>query len=148
MLVVDDDPSIRQLLSVLLTTEGHEVSQAEDGQAAIEAFDQDDSIDLLVLDVMMPRADGYQVLEHVREGERNPDVAIVMLTAKSTKEDEAKAQRLGSDGYVTKPFDPDMLLSLIDVTLMYSADQRRASRQQRSKEVLPEIGEEWGNSLA
>ncbi len=147
MLVVDDDPSIRQLLSVLLTTEGHEVSQAEDGQAAIEAFDQDDSIDLLVLDVMMPRADGYQVLEHVREGERNPDVAIVMLTAKSTKEDEAKAQRLGSDGYVTKPFDPDMLLSLIDVTLMYSPGARAEARRERKGAYLPEIGDTPGDLI-
>ncbi len=148
LLVVDDDSSIRQLLSVLLSTEGHDVVTAEDGVDALEVFAREPSIDLVILDVMMPRLDGYGVLERLRGGDEPSDVAVIMLTAKGTKEDELKAQRAGSDGYVTKPFDPDMLIGLIDVTLMFTPEQRRQSRVDRQKSMLPEIGDEWGNSLA
>ncbi len=133
---------------MLLSTEGHEVSVAEDGQHGVEVFNADPSLELVILDVMMPRLDGYGTLEAVRAADVNPDVAVIMLTAKGTKEDELKAQRAGSDGYVTKPFDPDMLLGLIDVTLMFTPEQRRRSRLDRQQEILPEIGDEWGNSLA
>ncbi len=146
ILIVDDDPSIRQLVGVIMTTEGYDVIEAEDGVEATEAFDADPEIDAIILDVMMPRLDGYGVLEHVRASSTNPDVAVVMLTAKGTQEDQAKAEAAGCDGYVTKPFDPDLLLRLIEVTLMYSPADRAATRQERDHEFLPEIGNDSSSS--
>ncbi len=145
---MDDDPSIRKLLNVLLTTEGHRVTEAQDGIIACDTFDADPTFDCVVLDVMMPRLDGYGVLRRLRQHRKNPEVAIIMLTAKGSKQDEAKAMVAGCDGYVTKPFDPDVLIGLIDVTLMFSPADRAASRSERREQWLPEIGEEWGNSGA
>lgn len=133
---------------MLLTTEGHKVVEASDGVVACEKFDEDPSIDCLILDVMMPRLDGYGVLRRLRDHRKNPDVAIIMLTAKGSKQDEARAMVAGSDAYVTKPFDPDTLIGLIDVTLMFTPAQRAVSRAERKQEWLPEIGDEWGNSSA
>lgn len=147
-MVVDDDASIRKLLHVLLTTEGHDVIEAVDGQDACEQFEKKPDVDCIVLDVMMPRLDGYGALRRLRQHRGNGNVAIVMLTAKGGKESEARAMAAGSDAYLTKPFDPDVLIGLIDVTLMFTPADRAAARRERAHEWLPEIGDEWGNSKA
>jgi DNA-binding response OmpR family regulator len=140
ILVVDDDPSIRMLLNVVLSEEGHEVIEASDGVEGCEAFDLAGDVDCLVLDVMMPRLDGYGVLEALRQHPTNPDVAIIMLTAKGGELEEAKGWLAGCDGYVTKPFDPEVLAGLIDVTLMYSSKDRAASRVKNRAEWLSTDG--------
>lgn len=142
IMIVDDDPSIRTLLRVLLEAEGHETLEAEDGLAACELFEADPSVDGVILDVMMPRLDGFATLKRMRENADNPNVAIIMLTARSGKADEAAAMVAGSDAYVTKPFEPDVLMGLIDVTLMFSPEDRAIARRDAEHQWLPELTEQ------
>ena len=109
VLVCDDDEGIRLLLISLLEAEGFTVSCAEDGPSCIAAVEQDPP-DVLVLDVMMPGMDGYQVMETLRaeHGDNVPNV--VMLTAMATDEDVWRGWRAGVHYYMTKPFEPDELI--------------------------------------
>lgn len=105
-LVVDDDPSIRFLLRTVLELEGWEVVEAADGEEGL-ARAADSAPDGVVLDVMMPGKDGFTVLAELRATEAGRDLAVVMLTAKTTAADLLRGTRLGADQYVTKPCDPD-----------------------------------------
>jgi DNA-binding response OmpR family regulator len=109
VLVVDDDPDIVTLVKDLLTKEGFLAFDAPDGLEGILAGTIGDPYDLIILDVMMPLADGIGVLNAVKAV--RPGVPIMMLTAKASSEDIADGFRWGCDAYVTKPFDPDYLVS-------------------------------------
>ncbi len=104
-LVVDDDEPIRHLLRTVLELEGWEVLEAEDGGQAL-ALAKAELPDGIVLDVMMPVRDGFEVLAELRQTEHGRQMAVVMLTAKSGRADILRGTRLGADHYVTKPFDP------------------------------------------
>lgn len=105
-LVVDDDAPIRHLLRVALELEGWSVLEAEDGRRALElaATERPDAV---VLDVMMPVQDGFDVLSELRQTEHGREMAVVMLTAKTGPSDILRGTRLGADLYLTKPFDPN-----------------------------------------
>jgi DNA-binding response OmpR family regulator len=105
-LVVDDDQPIRKLMRTVLELEGWQVSEAADGDEALAraAADRPHGV---VLDVMMPGRDGFEVLSELRKTEHGRAMAIVMLTAKTAPSDILRGTRLGADLYVTKPFDPD-----------------------------------------
>src|SRR3954447_18781953 len=108
VLVVEDDDVIRDLISVNLELEGFEVVPAVDGVDALEKV-VDAAPDVVTLDVMMPRLDGWMTVERLRE---NPDTAkmkIVLLSARAQETDLKLGERLGVDAYLTKPFDPDEL---------------------------------------
>ncbi|MDT4992568.1 MAG: hypothetical protein QOH97_2460 [Actinoplanes sp.] len=117
ILVVDDDPAIRQLLADLLEMEGYEVSQAVDGLAAVRAV-KASSPDFVVLDVMMPGLDGYEVLSTIRAQKGEP-VPVLMLTAGAEPDSDARAWAHGVDFYLAKPFTPDAVLDLIDSALTH-----------------------------
>ena len=104
-LVVDDDPPIRHMLRTVLELEGWEVLDAEDGAQAL-ALARAERPHGVVLDVMMPGKDGFDVLAELRQTEHGRQMAIVMLTAKSRPSDILRGTRLGADLYLTKPFDP------------------------------------------
>lgn len=104
-LVVDDDPPIRHMLRTVLELEGWEVLEAEDGGQAL-ALARAERPHGIVLDVMMPVKDGFDVLAELRQTEHGRQIAIVMLTAKSGAADILRGTRLGADHYATKPFDP------------------------------------------
>ena len=109
VLVVDDDPHIRELLRHFLEAEGFEVSEAEDGAAAL-AFLRSVKVDLVVLDVMMPGLDGWTVCKEIK---RRRDTPVLMLTAKGESAQKVKGFELGADDYVVKPFDPPELVARV-----------------------------------
>lgn len=113
ILVVDDDPAIRKILSQSLEMEGFVIYQASDGEEALEAIDST-SPDLVILDVMMPKMNGFDVLKSVRSSPTTADLPVVMLTARSSQEDVWEGWREGVDYYMTKPFDIEELLRFVE----------------------------------
>lgn len=113
ILVVDDDPSVRRLLSVQLGLAGHEVNVAEDGATALVEIGRDKP-ELMVLDVMMPFLDGWQVLEKLRAKPAYVDLPVILLSAKSTQSDIDRGYELGASLVMGKPYDGERLLSMID----------------------------------
>lgn len=118
ILVVDDDPGIRQLLTDVLEIEGHDVTVAEDGQAAVQTLDLSRP-DFVVLDVMMPYLDGYAVLRRIRERAGDP-VPVLMLTAAAEPDAAARAWADGVDYYLAKPFAAAEVTHLINGVLRNS----------------------------
>lgn len=113
ILIIEDEIRIRILLRDYLKRDGFNVIEASDGDEGINAF-QNNSIDLILLDIMMPRIDGITVLETIRNVS---DVPIIMLTAKSQEEDKLFGYELGADDYITKPFSPKVLIAKIKALL-------------------------------
>lgn len=113
VLVVEDEARMRQLLSDFLAREGLRILEAENGKKALELFDKT-NIDLLILDLMMPCMDGLSVCTHLRN---KSDVPIIMLTAKSEEDDKLLGYELGADDYVTKPFNPKVLVAKVKALL-------------------------------
>ena len=103
ILIVDDESRMRKLLRDFLEREGYQILEASDGIVAMDMFYADKNIDLIILDVMMPRMDGWLGCKEVREHSKVP---IMMLTARAEEQNELKGFELGVDEYVTKPFSP------------------------------------------
>jgi DNA-binding response OmpR family regulator len=112
ILVVDDDRVIQQLLKVNLELEGYAVEVADDGQEALERFDGFQP-NLVLLDIMMPRLDGWEVCRRLKDGVDSADVPIVLLSARAQDADVQRGTEMGVAAYVTKPFDPIQLLDLV-----------------------------------
>ena len=121
ILVVDDESRMRKLVRDFLTRKGYEVVEAENGEQAIDIFCSDNTIDLIIMDVMMPKMDGWQVCREIRKLSKVP---IVMLTARGDEQDELLGFELGVDEYISKPFSPKILTARVDAILRRSrADQ-------------------------
>ena len=114
ILVVDDESRMRKLVKDFLTKSGYIVLEAENGNDALDLFYKDKEIALLILDVMMPGMDGWEVCREIREVSKVP---IVMLTAKGEEEDELLGYKLGVDEYITKPFSPKILVARVEAVL-------------------------------
>ena len=114
ILVVDDEARMRKLVKDFLTIKGYKVLEAEDGEQAVEIFFRDKDIELIILDVMMPKMDGWQVCKTIRQYSQIP---IVMLTARSEERDELLGFELGVDEYISKPFSPKILVARIEAIL-------------------------------
>ncbi len=114
ILVVDDESRMRKLVRDFLVKKGYLVAEAEDGEKALEMFYSDNSISLIILDVMMPNVDGWQVCREIRKDSKVP---IIMLTAKSEEQDELLGFELGVDEYISKPFSPKILVARVDAIL-------------------------------
>ncbi len=112
ILVVDDDRVIQQLLKVNLELEGYAVDVAEDGEEALQQFDAIQP-NLVLLDIMMPKLDGWEVCRRLKEGVDSADVPIVLLSARAQEADVQRGTEMGVAAYVTKPFDPIQLLDLV-----------------------------------
>lgn len=110
LLVVDDEPAVRRILQTRLTMVGYEVITAADGEEALERFSAEDP-DLVILDVMLPKKDGYQICQTIRE---TSDVPIIMLTALSDVADRITGLQIGADDYLVKPFSPKELEARIN----------------------------------
>ena len=111
ILVVDDESRMRKLVRDFLTRQNYEVLEAADGEEALDIFYKDKEIALLILDVMMPDMNGFQVLQKIRE---KNNVPVLMLTAKSDEEDKVSGLRLGADDYLTKPFGISELMARVN----------------------------------
>ena len=114
ILVVDDESRMRKLVRDFLVREGYNVLEAEDGVEALDIFYEEKDISLLILDVMMPRMDGWQVCREIRESSKVP---IIMLTARSEERDELQGFDLGVDEYISKPFSPKILVARVNAIL-------------------------------
>lgn len=117
ILVADDEPHIRRILTTLLEAAAFAVDPVSDGPAALEHLEADTRYDLVLLDIMMPGASGLEVLERLRALDHRQDVPVVILTAKGQDADRDEAFDLGADDFVTKPFSPKKLLARIDEIL-------------------------------
>ncbi len=117
ILLVDDDMRNVFALSHILSEQGFEVVQADNGITALKRLEEVNSVDLVLMDVMMPEMDGYTATQKIRENEKFKDLPVIILTAKAMKEDKEKAFKAGASDYLTKPVDVDKMLSLIRVWL-------------------------------
>ena len=115
ILIVDDESRMRKLIKDFLTAKGYNILEAEDGEKALEIFEQNkEKINLILLDVMMPKLDGWSVLRQIRQLSKVP---IIMLTARGEEQDELFGFELGVDGYITKPFSPKILVARVEAIL-------------------------------
>lgn len=114
ILVVDDESRMRKLVSDFLTRQDYEVLEAEDGEEAVDLFFRVKNIALIILDVMMPKMDGWQVCREIRRYSRVP---IIMLTARGDERDELQGFELGVDEYISKPFSPKILVARVGAIL-------------------------------
>ena len=128
ILVVDDESRMRKLVRDFLTKSNYEVIEAENGEQAVDIFFSEKDIALIILDVMMPKMDGWQVCREIRKYSKVP---IIMLTAKSDEQDELLGFELGVDEYISKPFSPKILVARVEAIL------RRANA---AEEEITEVG--------
>lgn len=114
VLVVDDEQRMRKLVRDFLVREGYIVLEAADGAEAMDIFYREKDIALVILDVMMPRMDGWQTCREIRETSQVP---VIMLTARSEERDELQGFKLGVDEYISKPFSPKILVARVEAVL-------------------------------
>lgn len=117
ILVVDDESRMRKLVRVFLEREGFEVLEAGDGVEAMDLFYEEKEVALVILDVMMPKMDGWQTLREIRQTSQVP---VIMLTARSEERDELQGFKLGVDEYISKPFSPKILVARVEAVLRRS----------------------------
>lgn len=117
ILVCDDEERIRKIIKDFLTSAGYKVFEAENGEDAIEVFMTQKDINLIILDVMMPKTDGFEALKEIR---KHSYVPVLMLTAKGEESDELKGFETGADEYISKPFRPRVLVARIEALLKRS----------------------------
>ena len=129
ILIVDDEARMRKLIKDFLVSKGYSTLEADDGEEALEIFEENESkINLILLDVMMPKLDGWSVLRQIRQ---TSNVPIIMLTARGEEQDELFGFELGVDEYVSKPFSPKILVARVEAIL---------KRVQGEEKVVKEFG--------
>ena len=115
ILVVDDESRMRKLLRDFLSAKGYQILEAEDGEKAIEVFEENkNKVKLILLDVMMPKLDGWSVLRKIRQ---DSNVPVIMFTARGEEQDELFGFELGVDEYISKPFSPKILVARVEAIL-------------------------------
>ena len=115
VLIIDDESRMRKLIKDFLSQKGYKTLEAEDGEKAIQIFEQGtQKINLILLDVMMPKLDGWSVLRKIRQ---TSNVPVIMLTARAEEQDELFGFELGVDEYITKPFSPKILVARVEAIL-------------------------------
>ena len=112
VLVVDDDEVIRQLIAVNLTLEGFEVATAVDGEDCLDKVTQT-SPDVITLDIMMPRLDGWVTATQLRKNPLTSAIKVVLITARAQEDDRSRGKEIGVDAYLTKPFDPAEMIRVV-----------------------------------
>jgi DNA-binding response OmpR family regulator len=112
ILIVEDEESLLKLESILLTSRGYEVKGVADGYAALEAL-KTTKPDLVLLDIMLPEIDGFEVCRQIKANEATRHIPVIMLTAKKSREDMIKGEQVGADWYITKPFKSAMVIETI-----------------------------------
>ena len=117
VLIVDDEERMRKLISDFLKIKGYETLEAGDGEEAIDVFFAEKDIALIILDVMMPKMDGWDVLKTIRQHSKVP---VIMLTARTEETDELKGFEYGADEYISKPFSPKILVARVEAILRRS----------------------------
>ena len=116
ILVVEDEESLLKLESILLTTRGYKVTGASDGLKALTEIEKEKP-DLVLLDIMMPGIDGFEVCRRIKENPATKSIPVVMLTAKKSSADQVKGAEVGADAYLTKPFKAGRIIEVIEELL-------------------------------
>lgn len=124
--MVDDEARMRKLVRDFLVKKDYEVLEASDGEEALDVFYDNQDINIIILDVMMPKIDGFSVLREIRETSKVP---VIMLTARCEEKDELQGFELGVDEYITKPFSPKILVARVEAIL-------RRTNSNQGNEVL------------
>ncbi len=130
ILVVDDEMRMRKIINDFLSKNGYTVLEAEDGEEALKMFYEINDIDLILLDVMMPKIDGWEVCKEIRKDSKVP---IIMLTARSDESDELLGFKLGVDEYISKPFSPKILVARVEAVL-------RRAKGHSSQDIIESAG--------
>jgi len=112
ILITEDSPTILEILKSVLVEEGYEVIAAADGQQALELA-RTEKPDLIILDLMLPKIDGYKVCRMLKFDEKYKNIPIIMLTARTKESDEKLGKEVGADAYIRKPFEPEMIIDKI-----------------------------------
>lgn len=133
ILIVDDEDRIRKLVRDFLTREGYSVIEASDGEEALNQFDTNPDLKLIILDVMMPKMDGFEVAKRIRKTSKLP---IIMLTAKADEDDELQGFDIGVDEYIAKPFSPKILVARVGAVIRRS----QIEVEQQDSSNVTEIG--------
>ena len=133
ILIVDDESRMRKLIKDFLTAKGYSILEAEDGEIALQVFEQNsEKIDLILLDVMMPKLDGWSVLRQIRQTSQIP---IIMLTARGEEQDELFGFELGVDEYISKPFSPKILVARVEAILKRTNQSQKEIKEYDGIEV-------------
>ena len=112
ILIVEDEESLLKLESILLTSKGYDVRGVGNGQEALDAI-AEEKPDLVLLDIMLPEIDGFEVCQRIKDDPDTKDIPVIMLTAKKSREDMARGEKVGADWYITKPFKSVMVIETI-----------------------------------
>ena len=137
ILIVDDELRMRKLIKDFLVAKGYSILEAEDGEKALEVFEENkEKISLVLLDVMMPKVDGWTVLRKIRQDSKVP---VIMLTARGEEQDELFGFELGVDEYISKPFSPKILVARIEAILKRVNGEKKEVRDYGGI-VIDEVG--------
>lgn len=132
--MIDDEPDVLLLCRVNLEYAGHEVFEAGDGETGFEVACRERP-DLIILDLMLPRQDGFSILDMLHREERTSDIPVILLTAKAGEKDQLRGWQNGADGYVTKPFSPVALIEAVGRTAKLSPTERAARRSEQLEQL-------------
>ena len=133
ILIVDDELRMRKLIKDFLVAKGYSILEAEDGEKALEVFEENkNKISLILLDVMMPKLDGWSVLRQIRQTSKVP---IIMLTARGEEQDELFGFELGVDEYISKPFSPKILVARVEAILKRTAPSEKQAKDYGGIEI-------------
>lgn len=133
ILIVDDEARMRKLIKDFLVAKGYSILEAEDGEKALEVFEENENkISLILLDVMMPKLDGWSVLRQIRQTSKVP---IIMLTARGEEQDELFGFELGVDEYISKPFSPKILVARVEAILKRTAPAEKQTKDYGGIEI-------------
>ena len=133
ILVVDDESRMRKLIKDFLAQKGYSILEAEDGERALEVFEENkNKISLILLDVMMPKLDGWSVLRQIRQESKVP---IIMLTARGEEQDELFGFELGVDEYISKPFSPKILVARVEAILKRTNQDQKQVKEYGGIEI-------------
>lgn len=133
ILIVDDEQRMRKLIKDFLTAKGYSILEAGDGEEALEVYEKNkNKISLILLDVMMPKLDGWSVLRQIRQ---NSKVPIIMLTARGEEQDELFGFELGVDEYISKPFSPKILVARVEAILKRTNQDEKEIKEYEGIEI-------------
>ena len=133
ILIVDDEARMRKLIKDFLMAKGYNILEAEDGEKALQVFEENESkIELILLDVMMPKLDGWSVLRQIRQTSKVP---IIMLTARGEEQDELFGFELGVDEYISKPFSPKILVARVEAILKRTKGDNKETKDYDGIEI-------------
>ena len=136
ILIVDDEARMRKLIKDFLVAKGYSILEAEDGEKALEVYEENkNKINLILLDVMMPKLDGWSVLRQIRQTSKVP---IIMLTARGEEQDELFGFELGVDEYISKPFSPKILVARVEAILKRTAKDEKQVKDYGGIEINKE----------